>query len=881
MGADDLRAVYRVQLNAGFTFDDAAAIVPYLRDLGVSHLYCSPILQAAPGSTHGYDVVDHGRLSDDLGGAEGFARLQAALRAHALGLLLDVVPNHMAVAGRRNAWWWDVLENGPASRWASYFDIDWNPPEVKLRQTVLVPILADHYGRVLEAGQLALARDDGSFVVRYHQHEVPVSPRTLDLLLGAAAEASGSAALADIARGFGELPLASATDAESVAERHRSKEELRARLERLYADEPAVVQAIDEVVARINADPDALDALLERQNYRLAFWRTAGQELDYRRFFDISSLVALRIERRQVFEDTHRLILELVRSGQVQALRVDHPDGLRDPEAYLRALHADSDGAPLFVEKILAPAERLRASWPVEGTTGYDFLHRVNGLFVDPAGEGPLTDLYGRFTGEDTDWEQVAWQGKQDVMRTVLAADMERLAAAAVAVCERHRRYRDYTRRELRDALRETIAGLDVYRTYVRRTGATDEDAARLGCAVDEARRRRPELDPNLLEFLCDVLLLRHDGAAEAELAMRFQQVSASVMAKGVEDTAFYRFARLLSLNEVGGHPGRFGTSVEEFHRRNAETQAHWPHALLTTTTHDTKRSEDARLRISLLSGMPERWGAAVWRWAEMNDRHRRDGLPDRHLEYVLYQTAVGAFPLSPERARQYLEKAAREAKRRTSWIDPDPVYEAAMHAFADAVLNDQAFLADLAAFAAPVVEAGQTTALAGTLLKLTSPGVPDLYRGTELWDLSLVDPDNRRPMDWELRRRLLGQLADADAATALATIDDGGTKLWLIHRALAFRRRHAAAFDAPGAYEPLAAAGAAAAHVVAFLRGGEAAVIVPRLVPGLGGEWQDTTVALPAGSWVDAFTSAELEGGAVRVAEVLARFPVALLGRR
>jgi (1->4)-alpha-D-glucan 1-alpha-D-glucosylmutase len=873
------RATYRVQLHAGFTFDDAAALADYLRDLGVSHLYCSPYLQAAPGSTHGYDVVDHAHLNVELGGAEGHARLAAALHAHGLGQIVDVVPNHMAVAGRDNAWWWDVLENGPASRYAAYFDIDWDPPEAKLRHTVLVPILGDHYGRVLEAHQLALVREASSFVVRYHEHAVPVSPRTLDELLMSAARAVDSAELASIATALGRLPPATATDADSIRERHRDKEVLRARLARLCAEESRVAAAIDAVVAETNADVDRLHALLERQNYRLAHWRTAGRELDYRRFFDIATLVALRTERHEVFDDTHALLLELVRAGMIDGLRIDHPDGLRDPEGYFRCLRAEAGDVWVVSEKILASDEALRPTWPVAGTTGYDFLNLVGGLFVDPAGEETLTRLYRDFTGHTTPFAEVAWEAKQQIMHQVLAADVERLAAIFVTVCERHRRYRDYTRVELRDALRTTIAALPVYRTYVREdAGAGADDVAIVHGAITEAFRRRPDIDPELLAFLGDVLLLRHRGADEAELAMRFQQVSASVMAKGVEDTAFYRWLRLVALNEVGGDPSRFGTSVEEFHRHNVRRQHEWPHTMLATSTHDTKRSEDARLRIALLSEMGERWTAAVWRWAAMNVRHRRAELPDRGTEYLLYQTIVGAFPLSVERAVQYMEKATKEAKVHTAWIAPAAEYDAAVRAFVAGAVGDQAFRADVAEFVAPLVAAARVASLAQTLLKLTVPGIPDLYQGTELWDLGLVDPDNRRPVDYALRRRLLAEAGRGRPEDALARSDEGVPKLWLVRRALEVRRREPAAFA--GDYEPLTASGERAAHVVGFVRGGSVAVVVPRLALGLNGDWLHTTVELPRGRWRDELSGDEHTGGTTPLASMLGRFPVALLRR-
>jgi (1->4)-alpha-D-glucan 1-alpha-D-glucosylmutase len=888
------RSTYRVQLTPGFGFDEAAATVAYLADLGVTHLYTSPVLQAAPGSTHGYDVVDHGRVSSELGGEAGHARLRATLREVGLGHVLDVVPNHMAVGGRDNAWWWDVLENGPASVYAAYFDVDWDPPESKLRDTVLLPVLGDHYGRVLEAGELHLVREGGSFTIRYHEHAVPVAPRSLDRLMSAAAEACGNDELESVGAALGRLPLSTATDRESVRERHRDKEVLRSRLAALLDHDAEAAAAVDGQVERINGEWDALDGLLERQNYRLAYWRTAGRELDYRRFFDINTLVGVRVEDPVVFDDTSELMLRWVADGWVDGLRIDHPDGLRDPEAYLSRLHEASGGAWTVVEKILQPGEELPPSWPVAGTTGYDFLNVVSGLFVDPAGREPLFDLYSGVTGEPTAFEDVALDKKHLVVRTILGADLNRLTGQFVQVCERNRRYRDYTRHELHEVLREVVASFPVYRTYVRPDAGvvSGSDVAFVDAAVTDATARRPDLDGELFAFLADLLLLRGRaggapglpaamGEAEAELVWRFQQVTAPVMAKGVEDTAFYTYVPLVSLNEVGGVPGSWGTPVAEFHRWAGEAQRRRPTTMLATSTHDTKRSEDVRARVHLLSEQPVEWADAVRRWTKANQGHHTDGLPDANVEYLLYQTLVGAWPLSAERAAAYMEKASKEAKSHTSWIDPDPVYDAALRSFVEGVMADQGFQADLAAFVAPLVEPGRITSLAQVLVKLTAPGVPDTYQGTELWDLSLVDPDNRRPVDYELRRRLLGELPGLHAGAIWARAEVGLPKLHVVREALHLRRRRPEAFGPDGGYEPLFAAGARAGHVVAFSRGGRSATVVPRLVLGLAGRWEGTSVSLPGGEWRNVLTGEEVAGGTVALGSLLAAFPVALLERQ
>ncbi|HWC11852.1 MAG TPA: malto-oligosyltrehalose synthase [Acidimicrobiales bacterium] len=872
------RATYRVQLHAGFGFDDVAAIAPYLAALGVSHVYCSPYLQAARGSTHGYDVVDHRRLNAELGGEEAHRRMTAALAAAGLSTVLDIVPNHMATAGQDNAWWWDVLENGPSSRYADAFDVDW-PSADPDGPGMLLPVLGDHYGRILEAGELRVTREGARFVIRYHDHGAPVAPRSLTGPLTRAAAACGSDELATIANALAALPPPQATDRESVRQRHRDKEVLLGYLDRLFAERPAVGDAVDEVLAAINADPDALDALLARQNFRLAYWRLASSELAYRRFFDITTLVGLRMEAPHVFDETHALVLDLVARGAATGLRVDHPDGLRDPEGYLRRLYEASGGTWIVVEKILEPGEELPPSWPVAGTTGYDFLNLVGGLFVDPAGEEPLTELHARFTGTGASYHELVREKKHLVMRQSLGPDVHRVTDLAAAVCRRHRRQRDHGWRDLDAALRELVACFPVYRTYVQPgRPPTDVDAAHVAVAVEEASGRRPDLDPSLFAFLADVLLLRVQGPEAEELVLRFQQLTGPVMAKGAEDTAFYCYRRLVSLNEVGGDPGRFGTTVEEFHRRNRRTAAAWPSTLLALSTHDTKRSGDVRARIGLLSEIPDQWALAVRRWARANDAHKRGGMPDRGAEYLLYQTVVGAWPLPVERAVAYMGKATKEAKENTSWINPDPEYDAAVRSFVEAVLGDPEFTADLASFVGPLVEPGRVTSLAQTLLTLTAPGCPDVYQGTELWDLSLVDPDNRRPVAYDVRRALLDKVVGAGPEDVLALSDDGAPKLWLLHRALGLRRTAAPAFAPGSSYTPLPVRGTKARHAVAYARGGRVVVVVPRLVLGLAGDWGDTTVELPPGPWTSVLDGGSVDGGAVAPADLLARFPVALL---
>lgn len=816
-------STYRVQLTPDFGFAAAAGIAGYLAELGVSHLYASPYLQAAPGSRHGYDVVDHTRVNAELGGERGHAQLRAALQAAGLGQILDIVPNHMAIGVPGNAWWWDVLENGRASAYATYFDIDWDPPEPKLRGKVLLPILGDHYGRVLQAGDITLRRNDGRFTIHYFEHILPVAPESLD--------------------------------------------------------------AVPEEVEQINADPGALGSLLDRQHYRLAFWQTASQDLNYRRFFDINTLIGLRIENPDVFAATHQRILDWVRDGTVDGLRIDHPDGLRDPEKYLNRLAAATGRVWVVVEKILESGERLPPAWATAGTTGYDFLNRLTGLFVDPAGEAPLTELYRELTGEPTDYQQVVIAKKHQVLRDVLGADLNRLTALFVQVCERHPRHRDYTRAQLSEALREVIASFPVYRSYLRgpQCPIDPQDQAHITGAIADAAAQRPGLDPDLFGFLGDLLLLRTDPAPELpelELVLRFQQLTGPVMAKGVEDTAFYTYNRFVALNDVGGDPGRFGLRPAEFHQACQEAYREWPTAMLASSTHDTKRSEDVRARLVLLSEMPSTWAQAVRRWAAHNERHRVAGWPDRNAEYLLYQVLVGAWPLPAERATAYMEKAAKEAKQHTSWTEPNPTYDEALGSFTKAVLADEEFSADLAGFVSPLVWPGRVTSLAQTLIKLTVPGVPDIYRGTELWDLSLVDPDNRRPVNYDQRRALLATVRSAGLEEILARTEEGLPKLFVVHHALQLRRERPAAF-LDGTYDPLRTAGAHADRVVAFSRSGQVVTVTPRLVLGLADGWDGTTVTLPPGRWHDRLSGQDVDGGTVAVRTLLGRFPVALLETR
>ncbi len=882
---DPFFATYRVQLSPQFGFDAAREIVPYLKELGISHLYTSPYLQAVKGSNHGYDVVDPTRVNKELGGEAGRERLVRTLQENGLGHVIDVVPNHMAIGDQANRWWWDVLENGRASPYARYFDVDWKPPEAKLRDRVLMAILGDHYGRIVEAGEIRVVRNRADFTLAYHEHVLPLSPPSLEAILAPAARHCENAELESLAAAFGRLPKSTESDEDLVHERLRDKEVFKDRLLSLMEADHEVVEAIETALEVLNGNPDALDELLQRQNYRLAYWKTAVQDLDYRRFFDVDTLVGVRNEDPQVFEDTHGLILGWVEAGEVQGLRIDHPDGLRDPEGYLQRLSERAPGAWIVVEKILEPGERLPETWPVAGTTGYDFLNRLTGLFVDGSNEPVMTALYAELTGESADWEATVLERKHQVIREVLAADLTRLTGLAVEICERHRRYRDYTRYELSRALREILASFPVYRTYILPGAAPSwQDLRHVVESVEAAKTRRTDLDPELFGFLEGLLLQQlpvpeSDALVppEIEFLMRFQQLSGPVMAKGVEDTSFYNYNRFVALNEVGGDPGRFGLPVDEFHEACRVAQECYPASMLDTSTHDTKRSEDVRARLALLSEMPEEWAVAVRKWMRHNDEYRA-GLVDRNIEYLLYQVLVGAWPLTKERTVAYIQKASKEAKTHTSWLAPNTAYDEALVGFVESIFEDAQFGQMLEDFVAPLIAPGRVNSLAQTLLKLTAPGIPDVYQGTELWDLSLVDPDNRRPVDYRQRIGLLGELGGLKVEDILARDDEGLPKLFLIRRALKLRRQLPEAFGAEASYEPLAAAGTAAENVVAFTRWGVVATVVPRLVLGVRDGWGDTTVELPAGAWKNVFTGEPVAGGSVPLGDLLARFPVALL---
>ncbi len=873
-------STYRLQLHANFTFDDAADVAAYVKELGISHVYCSPYLQAAPGSMHGYDVVDHQSVNEELGGEEGHQRFCSRLAELGVGQVLDIVPNHMAI-GPRNRNWWDVLENGPSSRFATWFDIDWHSSEVKLQNKVLIPVLGDQYGRVLTAGQIQIDRDNASLRIRYSDHLYPLAPRSLPAILERAAQYAYSPTLSFLADSLSRLPVPDATDTDAINSRHRDKVVIYGLLQRFCEEHPEASLAIDKAVGELNADRDALDALLDLQHYRLAYWRTADQELGYRRFFDVNTLVGLRVERQHVFEETHRRILDWLNEGVLDGVRVDHPDGLRDPLQYFARLRQRSADAWIIGEKILEPEEYLRDSWPIQGTSGYDFLNVCNCWLMDPEGLKELTQIYGDFTQESTDFAAIAHDKKLNVEHEALGSDVNRLASLFVEICENNRDRRDFTRAEIRRAIREVAAGFWVYRTYVvpEREEITEEDRLQVSNAVERAKGHRPDLDGGLLDFIGDVLLLHSRGALETEFVYRFQQFTSPVMAKGVEDTAFYCYNRMIGLNEVGGAPDRDGLTSLEFLDYCARMQASHPLTMTTLSTHDTKRSDDVRARLAVITEVSGQWRSFLRRWSRSNASLKTRGMPDRNTEYFLYQTMIGVWPIERDRLTAYMEKAAREAKQQTSWTQQNKEFEDALKFFIERLYGSEEFIAAIGEFVGRIITPGRVNSLAQTLLKCTAPGVPDTYQGSELWDLHLVDPDNRGPINYTARRSLLSELeAGMPVEEMLKRMDSGMPKLWILYCALGLRRREPELFGADSDFTPLMVDGKKAEHAMGYLRAGSLATIVPRWNLKLAGNWSNTTVELPGKRWRNVLTNEVSNGGRVSMSGLLRRFPVALL---
>ena len=1093
-------STYRFQFNGQFTFKDATAQIPYLHALGITHVYASPYLKSQPGSAHGYDVTDHNQINPELGAEEDYNAYIAALKEHGIGQILDMVPNHMA-ASSANAWWTDVLENGQNSPYANYFDVDWTPVKSELAGKVLLPILGQQFGEALEAGALQLEHTDGGFFLRYYETVLPIAPETsvpvlvhrIDELRQALGETSDAfLEYQSIITALQHLPPQSATQMQQTLERQREKEVIKRRLRVLESEQPLIVEFIQRNLAEFNGRPgdppsfDRLEALLAAQAYRLSHWKAASDEVNYRRFFDVNGLAAVSMEIADVFQETHRLVFQLLSRGDIDGLRIDHIDGLYDPTQYLWRLqwmylsvlaqrafaarnqkesakrHAHSSAEPqeapslaamgitgeassptfseptfappslaeqqagieggataageastnsegstdtpgetcwgdlceevlcrlcdrlqlphpdaailgkkaetsedrdhprpepapteaytqpvagrkefplyVVVEKILGPDEPLPTNWPVAGTSGYDFLHQLNGLYLEKEGVEAVEQTYVRFTNEHQEFAEIVYRCKMLILRVAMSSELQMLAHRINRISEQHRRSRDFTLNTLRHALREILALFPVYRTYPSPAGVSDRDRRFVQQAVAQAKRRNPAIDAAAFDFIRQILLLEHpegiseEARRERELFTgKFQQVTSPVMAKGVEDTAFYLYCPLLSANEVGCHPEAATVSVDHFHRDNLDRHRNWPQAMIGTTTHDTKRSQDVRARINVLTEAPHLWRKAVNQWSRLNRRFHRevDGqrAPSHSDEWLFYQTLVGMWPTSPigqeeydtmvGRLQGYMEKATREAKARTSWINPNVAYDEAMREFVSSVLDrkkNKKFLAEFQAFQERVVDLGMYTALSQLVIKLMSPGVPDIYQGQEMWDYSLVDPDNRRPVNYDCRKNALAELKDrfhqgAEARSSLLrelarTPRDPRLKLLVTWRLLELRRSEPELFT-QGDYVPLEVQGSAARHLCAFAwkretASGCRAVIVagPRLIATLTTDpearseprplldpatWGDTQLnlsELPRGAWENCLTGAkiDLQGAEFGVGGQLADVPVLVL---
>ncbi len=983
----ELRPVstYRLQFHGGFRFEDARKLVPYLRDLGISHCYASPLLKARTGSMHGYDITDHNQLNPEIGTEEEFHSFVRELKVHGMGMVLDIVPNHMGIGLGDNPWWQDVLENGRTSAYASFFDIDWTPLKSELRDKILLPTLGNQYGIELEAGHIKLHFDAGHFYCTYYDKHLPIDVQTVPLIFEPLGDfrshvdndLSGGALshFESLIVEMRDLPPNHTTDLAQIEARQKMIPELRQRFARLVDSSPAIRALVEQALEFCNGRPDdsrsfdALHRLLEAQPYRLAHWRVSGEEINYRRFFDINDLVGLRMENPVVFAETHKLIRRLLAEDSISGLRIDHPDGLFNPRQYFTrvqmlyaAAHcvgpdprpplADNgieaevqeifgqhdwmnQRAPLYVlvEKILERGEELPQEWPVDGTSGYEFANQVNGILIDARNRRAFTSLYRRFTGVADDVDLLIYHSKKTVMHTALSSEVAVLTHMLDEISSTERRARDFTRKALRDAIRETIACFPVYRTYIDERGEVMErDRGFIEDAIARAKRRNSGMAPAIFEFLRDILLLKNGDSGQSwsdayrkrlYFTLKFQQLTAPVMAKGLEDTACYVYNRLISVNEVGGSPKEFGASIAEFHHGNQLRCERWAYSMVATSTHDTKRSEDVRARINVLSEMPKAWSTQVMHWRRLNRNKKKtltDGraVPDHNEEYLLYQTLLGTWPFDFDSEREsflariqdYMAKAVHEAKVNLSWINPNGQYVEALRTFIARLLcpgttaRPNHFLDEIRKFVVPIQYFGALNSVAQTLLKLTVSGVPDIYQGQELYDFSLVDPDNRRPVDFEVRQRALWAVKNASeslrvqdlCADLLENYRDGRIKMWTTTRALNFRLEHAALFQS-GSYLPLDTTGTDCEHVIAFgrqLRDELAIVAVPRLAytlmggqtrPPLGEVWQDTSVLLPkSGTFMNVITGEVLDlagSRSVSCRELFATFPAALLVSR
>ncbi|MGZ3589760.1 MAG: malto-oligosyltrehalose synthase [Thermodesulfobacteriota bacterium] len=984
-------STYRLQFNRRFTFSDATKVLPYLDELGISDIYASPYFKARKGTIVGYDIVDPARLNPEIGTEAAYNRLIRELQKRKMGQILDIVPNHMYVGSEDNAWWLDVLENGPSSPYALFFDIDWDPVKRELENKVLIPVLGEQYGTVLERQELKLIFEKGAFFLYCYDRKLPMLPETyvdilkhriekLETLLPI--DDPSLVKLLSIMTALSCLPSYTEREQSKLAERIREKETIKKRLYKLHKESRAIRDFIDENVRIFNGNKkephsfDLLNDLLGKQVWRLSYWRVAAEEINYRRFFDISSLAAVRMEDPVVFQKAHELVLKLIGEGKVTGLRVDHPDGLYDPSEYFKRLqrecflrvrlaHAqrvqgkksntpveaspepeilrqyaemvasDPQFKPFYVvgEKILSKDEKLPEDWPIFSTVGYVFLNPLNGIFVDTANGKVFDKIYERFIRSKMDYQDLVYEKKRLIMIVAMSGEINRLAHYLNHLSEKNRHTRDFTLNSLRTTITEVIACFPVYRTYITRAGVHERDRRYVEQAASKAKRKNPALCESIFDFLENVLLLNYpddfgktDKMEWVDFVMRFQQVTGPVMAKGLEDTVFYVYNRLISLNEVGGDPEGFGTRLDAFHGQNIETAQSRPYSLITTSTHDTKRSEDVRARLNVLSEIPGEWQRCLSRWSRLNRKkklvvHGRM-VPDRNDEYLLYQTLLGVWPANrmtaaeyeefTARIRDYMLKATREAKVDTNWISPNVPYEEALLKFIDAILSDpqrNPFLKDFYGLQKKVSYFGMLNSLSQTLLKITSPGIPDFYQGSEIWDFSLVDPDNRKPVNFDIRKKMLGALKDKMAAYGsdrtgsarelMLEWKDGSIKLYVTFRSLNYRKENYKLFM-DGTYAPLWSDGNFKDHVCAFARqgGGKVVlVIVPRFMAHLtqvdetplGRKvWGESSITMPGEIVAERFSNiftgemVDITGrnGQKRLMldQVFANFPVAML---
>ncbi|MEW6108569.1 MAG: malto-oligosyltrehalose synthase [Nitrospirota bacterium] len=983
-------STYRLQFNGQFRFSDAERIIPYLHEIGITDIYSSPYFRSRKNSIHGYDIVDPSALNPEVGTEDEYNELIKELKKHQMGQILDIVPNHMCIESRENIWWMDVLENGPSSVYAKFFDIDWKPVKKELQNKVLLPVLGDQYGKALENQELKLKLEEGRFFVCYYEHRFPVSPRTYIYILQHRMDSLENLLSKDtedfkeylgIISALNDLPPYTEKNPLKIKERHLKQKDIKERLRVLCNNNAQVRGFIEENIGIFNGVKgipksfDLLDKLLNRQAYRLSYWRVAIHEINYRRFFDINSLGSIRMEELSVFNETHRLVFRLIREGKVTGLRVDHPDGLYDPSKYFHLLQkgcylqarsalleklkegippgnrssfmepeitreydellsSDPQGKPFYIvgEKILTKGERMPDEWPIFSTTGYVFMNSLNGIFVETKNAKAFERIYSKFIRESVNFHDIVYNARKLIMNISMSSEINTLGHYLNDLSEKNRHTRDFTLNSLTDVIKEVIAFFPVYRTYINSYEVADRDRQYIELAVSKAKRKNPAINTSVFDFLKDVLLLNfpddfsgNDKKEWLDFVMRFQQITGPLMAKGVEDTAFYIYNRLVSLNEVGGMPERFGTPLETFHGQNIERNKFWPHALITASTHDSKRSEDVRARINVLSEIPEEWKKRLLLWDRLNRKKKlivdNRRVPDRNEEYLLYQTLIGAWPINIEneyedfkkRIKEYMIKALREAKINTSWINPDAIYEEALLIFIDSVLSDTSgnrFLNDFRPFQKMISDYGMSNSLSQTLLKITSPGVPDFYQGTEIWNFSLVDPDNRRPVDYGTRKKMLEEIKRLESEIGIlklakeltASRNDGRIKLYVICKALNYRKNNRQLFEG-SEYIPLEIHGEMANNICAFSRvllNRRVIVVVPRFLTQFcnqtgdisfpGEEWEDSFLAVPfddAGAgYMNVFTGEILtvrnqnEAAVLNIREIFGNFPVALLDR-